>query len=85
MGIFDIFKTKDKKTQTKYVEMMNGTIPVFTSFRRRYICKRYNPKLCAMYFDCRQQIKTAPHKDRRGGYADSSQRQYKQDFKIQAQ
>lgn len=32
MGIFDIFKTKDKKTQTKYVEMMNGTIPVFTSF-----------------------------------------------------
>nr|DAD95061.1 MAG TPA: portal protein [Siphoviridae sp. ctVqj4] len=32
MGIFDIFKSKDKKTQTKYIEMMNGAVPVFSNF-----------------------------------------------------
>lgn len=32
MGIFDIFKTKEEKTRMKYVAMMNGNVPVFSSF-----------------------------------------------------
>ena len=32
MGLFDFLKPKQERTRLKYVEMMNGGIPVFTSF-----------------------------------------------------
>lgn len=32
LGLFDFLKPKQERTRLKYVEMMNGGIPVFTSF-----------------------------------------------------
>lgn len=32
MGIFDIFKTKEKKQDLQYAKMLNGTIPIFSQF-----------------------------------------------------
>ncbi len=32
MGIFDIFKTKEKKQELHYAKMLNGTIPIFSQF-----------------------------------------------------
>lgn len=32
MGIFDIFKTKEKKKDLQYAKMLNGTMPIFSQF-----------------------------------------------------